>query len=30
MTQDLELVPTDRPPEGARKVADFRPSLMLG
>jgi 2-oxoglutarate ferredoxin oxidoreductase subunit beta len=30
MTQDIELVPTDRPPVGARKVADFRPSLMLG
>jgi 2-oxoglutarate ferredoxin oxidoreductase subunit beta len=30
LTQELELVPTDRPPDGARKVADFRPSLMLG
>jgi 2-oxoglutarate ferredoxin oxidoreductase subunit beta len=30
MTEELQLVPTDSPPDGARKVADFRPSLMLG
>lgn len=32
MTHELELVPTDRPPgdDEGRKVAEFRPSLMLG
>ena len=29
--QRLDIVPTDRPPQGtATKVAEFRPSLLLG
>lgn len=30
MTQELEFVPTDRPPASGRKVAEFRPPLLLG